>query len=93
MQDEININGVVYIRKDLGSEPKLLPFDIDVVTRHGDEIIIYDYDLKGEGGYIVLGKVVSEDGTESEATWTRDGNYLKTRETYKDLLLLNPKGQ
>ena len=103
MQDEINLNGVVYIRKDLGSEPKLLPFDIDkakagaeVVTRGGNTVVIYEYNFKplcinNIAGKVIYGEIYGED--EAFYAWNNEGREYSSSESDSDLFLLNPKGQ
>ena len=101
MKDEINLNGVVYTRKDLGSEPKLLPFDIDkakagakVVTRDEREVVIYDFDYKSSTGYRIAGKLIEAFGGEELNSWTEAGYFLRSQKVNnKNLFLLNPKGQ
>jgi len=100
MKTEINIDGVIYVRKE--KQEKLLPFDIEkakagakVVTREGRDVVIYDYSLNDPNRYVIAGKVIYQSGTERIESWTRGGEYsnIPLKESPEDLFLLNPKGE
>jgi len=107
MKTEINIDGVIYVRKE--KQEKLLPFDIEkakagakVVTRDGRDVVIYDYSLNDPnnsyviaGRYVIAGKVIYQSGSERIGAWTRGGEYsnIPLKENPEDLFLLNPNYQ
>jgi len=100
MENEINIDGVIYVRKE--KQEKLLPFDIEkaragakVVTRDGRDVVIYDFDRASIDGFVVVGKAAGKGESDVVITWLKDGRYLESPiiRDEKDLFILNTEAE